>query len=365
MAYTWTQRTSKVWTCVACSSDGTKLIAGTSTYLWTSTDSGATWTQRSGPGSYNWLSVASSADGTKLIAVGSGTSLVYTSTDSGANWTQRTGNGFARNVASSSDGTRLFLAIINQPWIRVSTDSGANWSTENAENAEARDICCSSDGSVYAFPDAYGNIFTNGYTRWTAPNPCYKIVSNSSGTVFLAGDMQGASDIYYVSGRSGWSEGGALGAGGEVYGTVEYAIVSDGNGGTGTWVNGVYQLATPAMSGAVSTTGDRVAIVGWDSTLWTGYSQPAPVAAFTFSPASPTVGQTVTFTDASTNTPTSWAWNFGDSSTSTSQNPTHAYASAGTFTVSLTATNGGGSSSPVTHTVTVVSSGTSQFFALF
>lgn len=38
----------------------------------------------------------------------------------------------------------------------------------------------------------------------------------------------------------------------------------------------------------------------------------APVANFTFSPASPTVGQTVTFTDTSTNTPTSWAWDFGD-----------------------------------------------------
>jgi len=70
-----------------------------------------------------------------------------------------------------------------------------------------------------------------------------------------------------------------------------------------------------------------------------------PVAAFTYSPAEPTTGQTVMFMDASTGGPTSWAWDFDDGATSTEQNPSHAFSSAGTFTVSLTATNAGGSSS--------------------
>jgi PKD repeat protein len=71
-----------------------------------------------------------------------------------------------------------------------------------------------------------------------------------------------------------------------------------------------------------------------------------PVAAFTFSPATPTTGQNVVFTDASTGGAVdTWAWDFGDGSTSTVQNPTHAFASAGTFTVSLMVTNGGGSDS--------------------
>ncbi|MCK7468516.1 MAG: PKD domain-containing protein [Desulfosudis oleivorans] len=35
-------------------------------------------------------------------------------------------------------------------------------------------------------------------------------------------------------------------------------------------------------------------------------------ASFNYSPVSPVVGQTVTFTDASTGTPTSWSWSFGD-----------------------------------------------------
>ncbi|HYA85684.1 MAG TPA: PKD domain-containing protein, partial [Nitrospirota bacterium] len=71
----------------------------------------------------------------------------------------------------------------------------------------------------------------------------------------------------------------------------------------------------------------------------------APVASFTYSPASPIAGQAVQFTDTSTGSPTSWQWNFGDGATSTVQNPSHAFASAASYTVTLTATNGAGSKS--------------------
>lgn len=69
----------------------------------------------------------------------------------------------------------------------------------------------------------------------------------------------------------------------------------------------------------------------------------APVADFSGTPTSGTVGLSVDFTDLSTNTPTSWLWDFGDGDISTDQNPTHVYAAIGTYTVALTATNGDGS----------------------
>ncbi len=81
---------------------------------------------------------------------------------------------------------------------------------------------------------------------------------------------------------------------------------------------------------------------------------PAPVANFAFSPASPVIAQTVSFTDTSTNTPTSWSWTFGDGGTSISRYPTHAYGSAGTFDVTLTATNAGGSDSKTKQVVVAV-----------
>jgi len=89
-----------------------------------------------------------------------------------------------------------------------------------------------------------------------------------------------------------------------------------------------------------------------------------PVAAYSFTPSSPTSGQAVTFTDISTGSPTAWAWSFGDGVTSTYQNPSHTYSTTGTFTVTLTASNAGGSNA-VSHSVNVsaaISSGmTAQF----
>ena len=82
----------------------------------------------------------------------------------------------------------------------------------------------------------------------------------------------------------------------------------------------------------------------------------APSAGFTFSPASPTTAQAVTFTDTSTGSPTGWSWNFGDGSTSTSQSPSHTFTSTGTFTVTLTASNSGGSNA-ASHSVTVTAAG--------
>ena len=65
------KESSRDWRCVASSSDGTKLVAGVSGgyggQIYTSTDSGATWTAREQV--RYWRSVASSSDGTKLVAV--------------------------------------------------------------------------------------------------------------------------------------------------------------------------------------------------------------------------------------------------------------------------------------------------------
>lgn len=86
-------------------------------------------------------------------------------------------------------------------------------------------------------------------------------------------------------------------------------------------------------------------------------STAAPVANFTKSLTTACVGQTVTFTDASTNSPTSWSWNFG-SGASTAKASTQgahniSYSTTGTKTIALTATNGGGSNA-TSQTITVV-----------
>ena len=108
----WTQipeTGEKGWTGIASSSDGVKLVAVAIDGVYTSNDSGATWTSRSVSGLSSGRSVASSSDGVKLVIGDGNNGYIYTSTDSGATWTERTGagTGFWYSVSSSSDGTKL------------------------------------------------------------------------------------------------------------------------------------------------------------------------------------------------------------------------------------------------------------------
>ena len=78
-----------------------------------------------------------------------------------------------------------------------------------------------------------------------------------------------------------------------------------------------------------------------------------PSASFTFAPASPTAGQTVSF-DASQSIDIdgsieNYSWNFGDGTTGTGRTPSHTYQAAGTYEVRLTVTDNSGAA----HTRTV------------
>ena len=81
-----------------------------------------------------------------------------------------------------------------------------------------------------------------------------------------------------------------------------------------------------------------------------------PVASFSFAPSSPSVGQSVQFTDTSSGGPTARSWDFGDGTFSSATNPTKAYAAAASYTVRLLVSNALGASS-TTRTVPVTSSG--------
>ena len=87
-----------------------------------------------------------------------------------------------------------------------------------------------------------------------------------------------------------------------------------------------------------------------------------PMADFSFSPAAPTIGDPVSFTDASTSYDgiTSWEWNFdifdissGLDLLSIEQNPSHTYDVAGIYTVRLTVREADGDVSTVDKQVEV------------
>ncbi len=190
------------WLSPACSADGTKLVAKVGNYLLSSTNAGVTWFTTGAP-SNSWTCVAMSADGTRLVASaavlfsptrgGAHGGPIYTSTDSGATWSPVNvpSNQWAW-VASSADGVRLVAAAAydysNTAYgsIFVSTNSGADWTVTSAPTNVWHCVASSADGTRLiagcggAFPVNYGGIFISedSGASWT---------SNSVSTNFPAG----------------------------------------------------------------------------------------------------------------------------------------------------------------------------------
>ena len=134
-------------------------------------------------------------------------------------------------------------------------------------------------------------------------------------------------------------------------GTATFSVSAPTSGSMG---NSILIVATPVGTNA-DNTNTRVMSIAINPSNAT-----APTAAFTFTPSSPDMGQTVTF-DASTTvdegarcSSCSFIWDFGDSTTATGQVVTHVFGAAGTYMVTLTATDSvGTSSTPLRQPVTV------------
>jgi len=154
-------------------------VASTDTVAFTG-DCGSAWTEQVGSGSRGWYGVASSSDGTKLVASVYGGQL-YTSTDSGVSWTARDSNRAWRSVASSSDGTKLVASVQGGGYIYLSNDSGLTWEAQTT--AGSRDwigVALSSDGMKIAAGGTSTNI-------WTCLNSPYVITSVSALTNLYVG----------------------------------------------------------------------------------------------------------------------------------------------------------------------------------
>ena len=141
----WTARaTSQLWTSVAVSADGSKMVA--SVYggsLYTSADKGTNWTAVASP--RLWNSVASSPDGVKLVATEVQGSI-WMSADSGATWVANTAAG-SRNwstVAMSVDGSRLLAGVTGGKLYR-SLDGGVSWKEVVGSNSAWSGIAGSLD----------------------------------------------------------------------------------------------------------------------------------------------------------------------------------------------------------------------------
>lgn len=132
---------------------------------------------------------------------------------------------------------------------------------------------------------------------------------------------------------------------------VEYRF-SWGDGTFSNWSTSTSASTSWSQPGTVEVTAqarcasDVSVLSGWSVALSVLISAPAvesPTAQFTVSPASPTVGQTVTFDGGSSSATqgslVSYNWQFGDGATGSGITATHVYGASGTYTVRLTVTD--------------------------
>ena len=146
---------------MACSADGSRLIASGSRSIYISTDFGTTWTlvnAPSLPAGWQWWRVSSSADGSQLEATVNallGTGLIFISTNSGGTWIHAS-DYFAKSgaqlwsVASSADGGTLAAGPSNGGYIYVSTNHGSTWNQTSANLQGQASVAASADGSRLA-----------------------------------------------------------------------------------------------------------------------------------------------------------------------------------------------------------------------
>ncbi len=199
------------WPSVACSADGSKLIAGAydgnRAVAYVSTNSGATWTRVAngvGNGVYTYAAVASSADGNRMVsAMNRG---FYISTNAGAVWTLAPGGPYYPNlnaIASSADGNKLAGVGDYSSGVYTSTNSGARWTFQaGGVPAWTRFSCIASsaDGNKL-IAGSYGSLYTstNSGAHWVqiSNGPAanwYAVASSADGNRLLAG--AGPSDVF-------------------------------------------------------------------------------------------------------------------------------------------------------------------------
>jgi hypothetical protein len=149
---------TQLWSGIAGSADGTKLLAAANGNLvYISTNSGVTWRAANVPANNEWQAVACSSDGTRMVATTFSQGGIFISTDSGNTWSNRYSVGYCESIASSANGLKLAAVGTN---IFISTNGGTNWNVSGAPALDWYQIACSADGTTLLADQYYSTTDT-------------------------------------------------------------------------------------------------------------------------------------------------------------------------------------------------------------
>jgi photosystem II stability/assembly factor-like uncharacterized protein len=308
--WTVTGSASNLWSAVACSADGSRLVAATggqfaNGQIYLSSDSGTNWTPTSAP-LQRWISVASSADGTKLIAAAYDWGI-YTSADSGTTWSSNNvANvpfGTWMSVSSSADGSTLFAARYFNYVLFSSTNSGALWVPRTNTLADIFSVAVSADGTLAVASDNNGHVATstNAGLTWTtnttlvgstvihvaASADGHRLVAVPTGKTVFASTNQGANwTSNSLPPNSSWLLAACSADGSRLTVIAQKGLIYSSTDSGSTWLSN----SAPGLtwqSAASSADGNCVFAAPSNGSIWVRRTAPVPVLALTSSAPGP------------------------------------------------------------------------------
>ena len=193
------------WTALTSTTNSTRLFGLVQALtIYTSVDSGVTWTTIPTAPAVGYNCIASNANGTRIIT-GTYGNFLYISTDSGTTWTARGTSQYWGGVASNADGT-VFAAGVSYGVMYISINSGVTWTARTTGNLQWASIAMSEDGVKMVAGASNGRLWTsnNTGTTWVSRDTANRywicVASSSDGVKLVAAAEQ---ELIYTSTDSG------------------------------------------------------------------------------------------------------------------------------------------------------------------
>ncbi len=208
---TWTLRnssygrTSDTQTMFSDSNGNLYIITNSNREIWRSSDSGVTWTIINNSFASNDLFAATADLNNNLYVIaGQSLGIVFKSNDSGVTWTQvnnsyNGGNGVAKGMTVNKSNS--IFAVDAQGKVYSSSDSGATWILRNSgygRTSDTQDMFSDSNGNLYIITNDNREIWksSNSGISWTRVNNSF-----ASNDLFAAtADLN--NNLYVIAGQS-------------------------------------------------------------------------------------------------------------------------------------------------------------------
>ena len=326
---------SQQWRDFDISDDGSKIfLVGENEGLWTSSNSGATWTEQTSTGTGGYSSVRANSSGSKVWIV-NGSILTNTTAGSYSTWSNLNSNGYV-SVEVSENGSYLLARTTYFLW--VSKNSGSTWSQADFMPALA--------GGNLPFSGFALAMSPNG--QYAAADPGYNILHQMKNSADRPGGLTATAGNAQV--QLAWDLPATNGS------TIsDYEIQSSTDGGT-TWSSPIAHTTSTTRSRTITSLTNatsysfRVAA----ETEWGIGEYSAPVSATPFTlPGAPT---SVVGTSANASVSLSWSAPASNGGATVTDYLIE-YASGGAYS-----TFSDGSNSNTSATVTGLTNGTAYTF---